>query len=470
MSTHFNKTASDLFDRVRQSFQRKYSKFGREMSSDGISLDFEVETKARIKLTPEVLMLRGGLDLKKGHGESNLVLMQKAFVRHDGTQKSENSARHSLFPKVSDWFEVGLDGIGLKNNLTRTYRQQLSAILEIGSVPMTPKTALKSDFLPELNNFLERLGSAPAKTKLSKSLEVVRTKDLNVPCRQCGIQFTVGLPLAEVPKLLLLSPNKKVRASVKRANAFCDGRPSGCDPEYKGLVLLAAWVLRASEKCRHCGHPKRCISPWLVRTHFGDMAHHVARTSSIEMLPEDILAAAGLEPHASAFPKGVIDYMHLPEMAEYSGLVISRDLALTDQTNAVQDMPITASGIRRLALNMIENKKMVNHQLVNRECGVFGGMGDNTTGITVGEWANALMLGKDFFSDIDSPISHKSFSGLVWKSMGSWRMHKGDNKVYLECRSAQHCLRLAKADSGPAELIRNIAKKLRAFEKNMVVN
>jgi len=161
---------------------------------------------------------------------------------------------------------------------------------------------------------------------------------------------------------------------------------------------------------------------------------------------------------------GLSDYANFPEMAEIAGFVASRDSDYSERLNASRPMPIEASELRGLAQEMIDNKDKVNKALENRPCGLWGSSNDANS-FTVGEWLDGVVEGIDIMSDADSPISKNSFSGVVWKSMGSWRMKKGDSRVYLECRNARKCLAaLSPPFENAAELGRLVAEQMAKFE------
>lgn len=337
---------------------------------------------------------------------------------------------------------------------------------------MSPHKTLTSPFLKELQAYLDELSEAKPHTHLpgSSTLELLHMHDPNRQCTTCHLQFTVGLKLVHVPKLLALSKDKKIKKTVAKVKEVCMARPQGCKPEYEGLLTMAAWNLRATQKCRSCGHPKRCVAPWLIRTHFGDMVNYISEKHGPDALAtfaQDVLQAAEMTPDTLAIPKGLVDYIRLPEMAELSGMVISRSPLLTSLTGATTDMPTDVDGLLKLAARMLKKRKTVNKALRSRDCGVFG-RSNETNPFTAQDWLSGMMQGKDIMSDHDSPISRNSFSGLVWKSMGSWRMRKGSGVVHLECRHATGCVKLqSRKSNGPVDLIRRVARTMVTFEQNI---
>lgn len=248
----------------------------------------------------------------------------------------------------------------------------------------------------------------------------------------------------------------------------------GCHPRYKALLMLSAQLLKQSRSCgqkNKCGHPKRCADPWLVRSHFGDMAALVAEHhghGSLDELVHDVLKASNTSRHTLAFPNGVLDYIKFPEMAELGGMVISRHNAVTEHRNATKDMPTSMKGLHGLAAEMVSKQALINQRLVQRTCQVFG-VGHTINNLTGAEWADQIRHGYDLMSDYDSPLSKASFSGMVWKSMGNWRMTPGSEQVYLECRNAQHCIEnIGKDFDGPVPLLRRVAEVISDFEQEQI--
>merc|ERR1719329_1152507 len=86
-----------LFDEVKNKFERHYSPDGRQsqkkLSSSDISVDFELEPLCKLIPTPEVLLLRGKIDINHATSES-LVLAQ---------MPEQNVP---LFPSVSKYLKL----------------------------------------------------------------------------------------------------------------------------------------------------------------------------------------------------------------------------------------------------------------------------------------------------------------------------------------------------------------------------
>lgn len=242
-----------------------------------------------------------------------------------------------------------------------------------------------------------------------------------------------------------------------------------CSEEYKGLLMMASWQLvqmHRSPRMDSCNNPKLAMSPWLVRTHFGDLYRAVQHRHGVEHMKDfkqHMLHVTNLHDQDVVFSDGLSDYLNFPEMAEVTGFVASRDSDYSERLNVSRPLPITASELRELAQEMIDNEGKVNEVLQQRPCGLWGRSNDANT-FTVGDWLDGVVKGMDIMSDFDSPISKNSFSGLVWKSMGSWRMKKDDSRVYLECRAPGTCLGLKAPFESPTALGMLVAERMAAFE------
>lgn len=238
--------------------------------------------------------------------------------------------------------------------------------------------------------------------------------------------------------------------------------------------MMVGWQLMAAKSLRDCGNPKRGMDPWLIRTHFGDMFKFVERKlgeKALAQFENDVAYIAGdVDLNSPVVPNGLSDYLHFPEMAEVSGMVVSRDHEMTKTFKAKRKMPITEKGLRLLAHRMLDDSVTVNHRLHTRGCGVFGQNDDPSNNFTVATWLSEMREGRDIMSDLDSPVSKNSFSGLVWKSMGSWRMDKHNGRVYLECRAPSMCLpypnghKSAQKMDGVLSMIHYSAMIMRDFE------
>merc|ERR1719238_513717 len=109
----------------------------------------------------------------------------------------------------------------------------------------------------------------------SKGLKIFGSQNPRKPCNTCHVQWTAGVPFQHVSELLKLNGDKRLKEIIHRTDALCSKRKHGCRPEYNALITLASWVIRAARDCSGCSPPKRCMAPWLLRTHFGDMAMYL---------------------------------------------------------------------------------------------------------------------------------------------------------------------------------------------------
>lgn len=224
------------------------------------------------------------------------------------------------------------------------------------------------------------------------------------------------------------------------------------------------------------------MKPWLVRTHFGDLLNHVRQKlgdNELKQFPADVIRVAGVKPDDPVFPKGIMDYLMLPELAEVGGLVVPRSsmLMVSEPTNAsasnLRCMPTTYADVKGLAKSMLEHKSQVDDRLKNRACGVHGLKDESLTRFSAKAWLQEMLQGRDIMADSDSPITQKSFSKLVWKSMGSWRMDpQGGDRVYLECRQPGDCLDKLRTKAelhkmGPVNQIVQVARTMQKFERDM---
>jgi len=435
-------------------YQKKYPRHwqGRTLPGlpqNAISLDFELETGARLSMTPELLLLRGGWDISQGHGDP--------------------------FPKnVSKWFTVGLDGVGRSQQ--GTYQQQVGAMVELSSIPMRPHDV--SAFIHDLQQYLHSINNMQRATLLPGSRRIFfkKSRDYQAPCKNCHLQWSVGLPLGRVPALLRLSDHHILKLIMKRLDTLCQQRSGGCLPEYEGLVAMAAWVLRAARNCQTCTNPKRCMRPWLVRTHFGDLVKLVRQVHGAKALQTfvgDVFQLISFDdPDAPIFLNGFHDYMHFAEMAEISGIVVPRitDDPLTKRNSGLC-MPTNPRRLRLLAQQMLHRRYMVNRHLHIRKCAVYGVASEDSEMLrfSARDWLQAMLHGRDIMSDSDSPVTKRSMSQLVWKSMGAWRLDANQGagiRVFLECRSPMHCIRGTQETYGPVPKLHHIARTMEAFEKD----
>lgn len=191
---------------------------------------------------------------------------------------------------------------------------------------------------------------------------------------------------------------------------------------------------------------------------------------ALSHLQDDVLEAALTEIDSPVMPHGLVDYLRFPELAEFGGLVYPRGretLKYLKGSNETVDMPTTPEGLLHLSERLVRHQDRVNDHLAHRNCGIYGAGNVQVSTFRTRDWLHGLFEGKDLMSDYDSPLSKSSFSHLLWKSMGSWRMKPGSNRVYLECRHADECLKFADAARGPVDLISRIAVRMQRFEESI---
>jgi len=445
----------ELFDKVKDKFERHYSPDGRQsekqMSPSDVTLDFELEPLCKFVPTPEVLLMRGKLDIT--HAERDSIVL---------AQMPEQKV--PVFPSVSKYFEVGLDG----SERGVPKRQVLQSNLEYGTVTMGPREALDSNVFDEMQAFTEVVRKLEPGEKIpggSAQIDRCWFED-HASCEHCGMQFTAGIEMARVEDLFKMSKSAGVVQVLEAVDRLC--ADESCSAEYKGLVILGSWTLKHVHSFPSCSHPKRSMRPWLVRTHFGDMYRAVKRlhgAAQMKDLKAHMLEASGLKADDVVVVNGFVDYLGFPEMAEVLGYVISRDPGYSAQMNATQPMPVSAHGLKKVAQQMIDNFSEVDAALMARPCGIWG-TNDVANNFTALDWLEGVENGKDLMSDADSPISKNSFSGLVWKSMGSWRLkYEHDSRVFLECRNIIECLSfLTTPFDSPAEAGKQVALAMADFE------
>merc|ERR1719326_2435376 len=105
--------------------------------------------------------------------------------------------------------------------------------------------------------------------------------------------------------------------------------------------------------------PKRLVEPWLVRTHFGDMAGYVRQVDGDENLQhfaQDVADVADVPLDAPLWRHGLSSYLHLPEVAELGGLVRSRQENNSSRVPMLGDLPTSKEGLQDLALQLLNNR------------------------------------------------------------------------------------------------------------------
>jgi hypothetical protein len=182
-------------------------------------------------------------------------------------------------------------------------------------------------------------------------------------------------------------------------------------------------------------------------------------------IAEDIMFVGDFKGDDKLLPKGIIDYLRFPEIAELSGMVTPRLQNSSEPDN--QDIPSDYDGLLITAKKVLDNRRVVRERLQRRPCQLHNSSSLVTSDITVKDWLDGMLAGKDLTSDHDSELSKVSFSHLVWKSMGSWRMKPGIDRVYLECRRTYNCLSDITPQTGPSGLMQLVARRMQDFEVQM---
>lgn len=448
------------FEEMSERFQSMYNE-GRPRALQGLapeelSLDIEVEAECFPGRSARALVLRSGLSL-------------------EGTD----------IPSPSPWIEVELDGVmGRHPTVSNFFLQSAESIVELTTRVVRPNTVLNSSLLSDIGDYLDQLRQgrnipdtnivissmrrASAQTIKNRpwsfySLRALRSE--RAPLLR--VHYTVGLPFHRVMALMDLSREKSVRETVRDSGILC-AQYGDCDAEYRSFLIMATGVLKATDgpMCHvpGCQYMKRCQLPWLVRTHFGDMTRRLRSRlgdAVVRRMPRDVLRVWGGDPNKPLYPDGIMDYLKLPEMAEIAGFVSSRN-GNCPRNATRQLMPSTRAGVLALAGAMAEDtpQEDVDAPLLNRTCNVYGKDPGNATKLTASMWLEGMLEGLDLMSDHDSPVSRASFSHLVWKSMGQWRLRDDDlGRVYVECRHPSGCVG-AEAEDGVETGLRHLAARL----------
>jgi len=416
------------------------------LRAGALSLDFEIEPGAFLQMTPALLLERGAFKL---------------------------SQRHAVkYPHVSDDFDVGLEGTAMPRGLRfKGTLMGLGAQIEITTKPKRPLQAFS--LIEPLQQYLQSLGEdvngrlLPGSDRITYNGGFLRQQLSTDQWRYCPMHWTVGLDLPSVPKLLEWT-NHPVHGRVQE---LCGDR----SPEYQAVVALGAMVLQQAHDCAiRCTKPKICMRPWLVRTHFGDMVKRVRQIEGEERaqnLPQDVLQVSGQDRDTPLF-SGFRDYTTFLEMAQLGGLVQTPSFGENNEVGSNGEVELGSEDeLMDLAQQMLTSKEDVQRRLSERPCTVHGPDAEAFEQVTAGAWLDGMLEGKDMMSDSDSPISQAgSFSHLVWKSMGAWRMQDGDARVYLECRRPRHCLPMHPArDRSILAEMRYVATSLDSFEHAQLV-
>lgn len=384
--------SQDAFQQLYRRYFAHYKK-GAVRSIPGLSAheipiqyEFEVPNNMyRLKMTPELLLMRGGIN-------------NPHFA----------SAIGHVFQSDSPWWHIEMDGLGSKHH------QVLEGLPEANSVVVRPQTVLNSTLPHDLVKYLEKLQVPPSRHKSS-------------------FQFTLGVPMTQVSALLKRMPSMQQRHHA--TTSFCRNRSPSCSEEYEGILLLCQMVLERASKCSACGFPKRCQSPWLLRTHIGDLVKTLPEVER-EKLEEEVLELFSKGGDVQLYPKGIMDYLHFPEMAEMSGMVQHRWKG-TGET----PMPTQMADLLKLAERMLHRREEVDAKLRGRPCRVNSAVdGRSYQAPSAREWLQGAQRGQDLMSDHDSPAAKASLSSTLWRSMGQWRWSPNEPRIFLECRNPQSCL------------------------------
>eukprot|EP00438_Fugacium_kawagutii_P008204 Skav229047 [mRNA] locus=scaffold2828:59137:60519:+ [translate_table: standard] len=350
-----------------------------------VQYEFEIFTRMyKLHMTPEFLLTRGRIE----DPSFNL-----------GT----------AFESTPLW-DIGVDGHG------DSHSQMYSGLPEADSAFVRPKTVLDGTLARELvDHMRDKMHVPDSETKNT-------------------FQFTFGIQLERIRELMQHNPHMKAR--VVETHKFCQNK---CSRKYEGLMLLFQMVMDQAVKATDCGFPKRFQSPWLLRTHVGDLAMTLSEEER-QHLADDVMKLWGKD--RQLYPKGIMDYLLFPEMAEISGVVKKR---IGPSGDATMEMPTDLDGLKQVAAKMLENSEVTKRRLAERPCTLNAPGDKNWTAPTAREWLEGAQKGLDLMSDHDSPAAQASLSKNLWKSMGSWRWSKEEPRVFLECRSPLTCLSARKA-------------------------
>eukprot|EP00438_Fugacium_kawagutii_P022787 Skav228492 [mRNA] locus=scaffold1092:281963:283156:- [translate_table: standard] len=352
-----------------------------------LQIEFEIFTRMyKLHMTPEMLLTRGRIE-------------------------DPSFDFGAPFESTPLW-DIGVDGHG------GSYYQSVGGLPEADSAFVRPETVLDGTLAREL-------------------VDHMRNK-MHVPDNQTLhlFQFSFGIQLERVRDLLQHTSTPRVQQRVEKTRQFCQSKK--CSRKYEGLMLLCQIVMDQAVMAKKCGFPKRFQSPWLLRTHVGDLAMLVSEEER-QHLADDVMKLWGQD--RQLYPKGIMDYLLFPEMAEISGFVKKR--VGPSEVDATMEIPTDLEGLKKVAAMILENKKLANHRLKRRPCSVNAPMkaGDkNWTAPMAREWLEGAQKGLDLMSDHDSPAAQASLSKNLWKSMGSWRWSKEEPRVFLECRGPVACL------------------------------
>ena len=422
----------ESYAQMERTWSRKWSPFGYEKgaansneSHMNISMYFEVQFGI-VKKSPSSLLTVCGIDLGKSR------------CKVDGVGP--------LFTQVSPWFDIFAD-MGRSPDVANIFSKHYN--IEAETYMMEPHKILTAALLPEFDAWF---------------------RSTNETSYQ--LQYNIGLPLAAVPTLLRHSEGSEFQ---HRADKLCANKPD----EYKALVSLAAMTAATvTRPADRCALSKAYIEPWLVRTHFGDLAGYVASQHGPQILSQlegDVLAVSGVDPASRAFPNGLIYYYKFTDIAERSGLLVRKSQCSDhDEEFPTQNTSNTLEGFCNLAQQILNDPDA--QQRLKNTSGFWGKCVKSTNAgmsklwpVTPQLWLRGLLQGLDLWTDSDSLIGQEQ---TIFRSRGGWRMGKHGH-VFLESRkrhagnakwsSGQQAtagLGLSVQDKAPAEAMKMIAERV----------
>eukprot|EP00438_Fugacium_kawagutii_P006255 Skav225528 [mRNA] locus=scaffold144:397990:399234:- [translate_table: standard] len=325
-------------------------------------------------------------------------------------------------------WDIGVDGHGSSNS------QSILGLPEADSAFVRPETVLDGTLARELVDHMHNKMHVPDHEKQDSfqftfGIQLERIRELMQHTMPTPVEDTFGIHLGfrELMK-------DTMRARVEETHKFCQsGRYKPCSRKYEGLMLLCQMVMDQAARAVHCGFPKRFQSPWLLRTHIGDLAMTLSEEER-QHLADDVMKLWGKD--RQLYPKGIMDYLLFPEMAEMGGVVKKR---IGPSGDDAMEMQTDLDGLKKVAAKMLEDRR-VDGRLSQRPCRVNAPGDKNWTAPTAREWLEGAQKGLDLMSDHDSPAAQASLSKTLWKSMGSWRWSEEEPRVFLECRSPSTCL------------------------------
>lgn len=433
--------AAEEFRLATERFEFKIDPYGRQPKNPrGAVLDFELEY-TRLRSTPDAILDALYWDL--GSGSCSL---------------GEDTP---IWKNLSPWWSIATDGGSVRRQAPGN---EINGELTTAAF-VSPEEVLESGFIPSIEEIINKTTGTDDPIH---GVSGVAGTTGPWPWKWMALQYTVGLPLEQMYTLMRYSAAHYI---WERTEAQCGQQPT----MYKAVVALAA--MTAEGVSRHldggmCIHAKRYLYPWLVRTHHGDMVMYAREhlgDAIFTTFKEDVLTVSQAGP--VAFVHGVIDYLHVPEVAEVAGLVRPRnginprvgdpetrrklrndscyleDPPHKEHTHfplvpdALTAMPRTRQGVCKLIQLIIKHQKGTAEAVCRLGCGLYfaDGVVQPLQAATPSEWLDGILKGRDVWTDPENPHVQASSSKLVFKSMGRWRMRAG--YVYLECHNQENkCL------------------------------